>query len=138
MFYTPDELPRTDLGLDGTAWYMAPEVLGSEVYPVSDVWAAGVMAYQLLSGYLPFDDKKNRSHASLSLIWCVAECAPYTGQNLYFMSHDCWSDGCRCDVISGTMSGREGVLIVLVSAAILLRRGENWGGCECAYFMSVI
>ena len=29
---------------------MAPETLSSQTYPASDVWAAGVMAYQLLSG----------------------------------------------------------------------------------------
>jgi len=68
-FYDPDSLPRTDLGLDGTPWFMAPEVLNSETYPASDVWSAGVMCYQLLSGHLPFDDVKNRNSPSLSLIW---------------------------------------------------------------------
>jgi serine/threonine protein kinase len=28
--FDPAALPRTDLGLEGTAWYMAPEVLASE------------------------------------------------------------------------------------------------------------
>ena len=45
---------------------MAPEALSSEVFPASDVWAAGVMAYQLLSGYLPFDDARNREAPALS------------------------------------------------------------------------
>lgn len=45
---------------------MAPETLSSETYPASDVWAAGVMAYQLLSGYLPFDDARNPTAPSLS------------------------------------------------------------------------
>ncbi len=45
---------------------MAPEALSSEVFPASDVWAAGVMAYQLLSGYLPFDDARNRDAPALS------------------------------------------------------------------------
>lgn len=48
---------------------MAPEVLNSETYPASDVWSAGIMCYQLLSGFLPFDDTKNKSSPSLSLIW---------------------------------------------------------------------
>ena len=30
--------------------FMAPETLSSQTFPSSDVWAAGVMAYQLLSG----------------------------------------------------------------------------------------
>lgn len=68
-FYDPQKLPRTDLGLDGTPWFMAPEVLNSETYPASDVWSAGIMCYQLLSGFLPFDDTRNRSSPSLSLVW---------------------------------------------------------------------
>ena len=40
-----------------------------QVVPASDVWAAGVMAYQLLSGYLPFDDHKNREQPALSKVW---------------------------------------------------------------------
>ncbi|KAK9840536.1 hypothetical protein WJX81_000242 [Elliptochloris bilobata] len=68
-FFDPAQLPRTDLGLEGTPWYMAPEALSSEVFPASDVWAAGVMAYQLLSGYLPFDDVRNRDRPALSQVW---------------------------------------------------------------------
>ncbi len=50
---------------------MAPEVLSSQVWPASDVWAAGVMAYQLLSGYLPFDDRRNPNAPALSIVWYV-------------------------------------------------------------------
>ena len=42
--------------ISGTPWYMSPEALRSVVYPTSDVWGAGVMAYQLLTGRMPFDD----------------------------------------------------------------------------------
>lgn len=69
VFYEEDKLPRTDLGLEGTPWFMAPETLRSEVYPVSDVWAAGVMAHQLLTGRFPFDDKTNPFSPSLSKVW---------------------------------------------------------------------
>lgn len=51
--------------------YMAPEVLECEVGPPADVWSAGVMAYQLLSGYLPFDDRTNPRGPSVARIWCV-------------------------------------------------------------------
>lgn len=103
VFFKHAELPLTDLGLDGTAWcasrrlllllrtglrapvfvrprrrrrcrFMAPELLSSEAYPASDVWAAGVMAYQLLSGYLPFDDQRNPDRPALSLVWCAHRC----------------------------------------------------------------
>lgn len=40
-----------------------------QVVPASDMWAAGVMAFQLLSGYLPFDDHKNREQPALSKVW---------------------------------------------------------------------
>lgn len=51
--------------------YMAPEVLELEVGPEADVWSAGVMAFQLLSGYLPFDDRSNPKGPSVARIWCV-------------------------------------------------------------------
>jgi len=69
VLYNPKELPLKDLGLEGTPHYMAPEMLSSEVYPVSDVWAAGVMCYQLLSGKFPFDDWKNLRSPALSQLW---------------------------------------------------------------------
>ena len=77
MFYDAAQLPRTDLGLEGTPWFLAPENLSSEFYPASDVWSAGVMAYQLLSGYLPFDDRRNRSNPALSQVnvsFCAMQC----------------------------------------------------------------
>ena len=49
--------------------FMAPEVLSSQVWPASDVWSAGVMTYQLLSGQLPFDDQQSRDGRALSKIW---------------------------------------------------------------------
>ncbi|CAD7698186.1 unnamed protein product [Ostreobium quekettii] len=69
VFYDPKELPRSDLGFDGTPWFMAPEVLSSQVVPASDIWSAGVMAYQLLTGYLPFDDRKHKRAPVLAVIW---------------------------------------------------------------------
>jgi calcium-dependent protein kinase len=131
--YEPSELPLTNLGLEGTPWFMvgwgllgfagkkhktpkekelrgtlmpdgqsklaqhhrcghshrcaqdvhlqqvlscytlaclqAPEVLSSQVGPASDVWSAGVMAAQLLTGRLPFDDHRNPSSPSVAAIW---------------------------------------------------------------------
>jgi len=69
VFFDEKQLPRTDLGLEGTPWFMAPETLRSEVFPSSDVWAAGVMAHQLLTGRFPFDDRTNPVSPSLSKVW---------------------------------------------------------------------
>ena len=69
VFFEAAALPRTDLGLEGTPWFMAPEVLSSKVGPPSDVWSAGIMAYQLLCGRLPFDDWANSAAPALSKIW---------------------------------------------------------------------
>lgn len=72
MPFDADSLPRRDLGLEGTPWYMAPEVLSSTVTPASDLWSAGVMAYQLLSGRLPFNDRRSPSSPSITVIWCAS------------------------------------------------------------------
>lgn len=69
VFFDDKQLPRTDLGLEGTPWFMAPEVLRSEVYPASDIWSAGIMCVQLLTGRFPFDDKSNPYNPSLSQVW---------------------------------------------------------------------
>jgi serine/threonine protein kinase len=44
-------------GLSGTPVYMAPEIIVDRCYQLPiDVWAAGVMLYQLLTGRFPFWD----------------------------------------------------------------------------------
>ncbi|GIL43935.1 hypothetical protein Vafri_1520 [Volvox africanus] len=69
VFFDPKKLPRKDLGLEGTPHFMAPEQLSGRTEPASDIWSAGIMAYQLLCGFVPFDDHKNPRAPSLSLVW---------------------------------------------------------------------
>jgi serine/threonine-protein kinase len=40
----------------GTPWYMAPETIrsGGSLVPATDVYALGMMAYELLAGHLPY------------------------------------------------------------------------------------
>jgi len=66
-FYTPGRIESMPTA--GTAWFMAPELLRSEVGPAADVWAAGVMLFQLLSGRFPFNDRRNPLQPSLSMVW---------------------------------------------------------------------
>eukprot|EP01025_Chloroclados_australasicus_P009061 TRINITY_DN1345_c1_g1_i1.p1 TRINITY_DN1345_c1_g1~~TRINITY_DN1345_c1_g1_i1.p1 ORF type:complete len:612 (+),score=74.41 TRINITY_DN1345_c1_g1_i1:1003-2838(+) len=68
-YFTSKDVPRDDLGFEGTPYFMAPEVLSSKVYPASDIWSAGVMAFQLLTGHLPFNDKRNPHRPSVSQVW---------------------------------------------------------------------
>lgn len=35
----------------------------------ADLWSAGVMAFQLLSGQFPFNDKRSPEAPALSLVW---------------------------------------------------------------------
>ena len=53
-----DALATPDGGLLGTPAYMAPEqASGSDIGPPTDVYAAGVMLYELLSGRLPYSEE---------------------------------------------------------------------------------
>jgi len=69
MVQVEDELKLIDFGLSkrqkgnsklktmaGTPYYMAPEVIEGKKYDSKyDMWSMGVLMYQLLSGYLPFN-----------------------------------------------------------------------------------
>lgn len=45
--------------LVGTLWFMAPENLSHVYHSASDIWSIGVLAYQLLTGMMPFNDIEN-------------------------------------------------------------------------------
>lgn len=59
-FGLTDAYPLADSTPMGTLWYMAPETFAGKTCPKSDVWSAGVMAAELFTGRVPFDDHANR------------------------------------------------------------------------------
>lgn len=44
--------------IKGTPWYLSPEMTRSERTPAADVWAAGVSAYVLHKGAVPYNDRE--------------------------------------------------------------------------------
>ena len=52
VYHHPNDEPLTEVS--GTPFYMAPEVVKQSYGREADMWSVGVMAYQMLSGSLPF------------------------------------------------------------------------------------
>ena len=67
-FGISEPLPVIDPELKGTLWYMAPEMFSSKVGPEIDVWAAGVTAVELLTGAMPFDDRRNTRRPAVEAV----------------------------------------------------------------------
>lgn len=61
------EVPIHDIV--GTVPFMAPETLQSRLGPKSDVWSSGVMAHQILTGRLPFEDRDHVHHPTARGVW---------------------------------------------------------------------
>ncbi len=58
----------TGFGLAGTPAYMAPEqVRGGRLTPATDLYALGIVAFEMLTGYLPFRGNSNTEIAQLRL-----------------------------------------------------------------------
>ena len=49
----PADMSRSQ-SLSGTPFYMAPEQIGRQFGPATDVWALGVVLYEMLTGLMPF------------------------------------------------------------------------------------
>lgn len=65
-FYALVDVPN----LRGTPCFLAPEALQSKRGFASDIWAVGVMTYQLLSiGQLPFTDKTSPGSPSITKVF---------------------------------------------------------------------
>ncbi len=52
----------------GTPWYMSPEVFEYQCSYATDVWSVGVLAYHMMSGKFPFDDRGNSTNPSMNRI----------------------------------------------------------------------
>ena len=70
--YTKPGQPSTTLC--GTAEYMAPEMILGRGYQTSiDVWAYGILLYELLVGHTPFRDIQSREHLVIlrNIVNCI-------------------------------------------------------------------
>lgn len=49
------EKTRKDQNVAGTPMYMSPESYDGKIGKPSDMWALGVLLYQIVTGYYPFN-----------------------------------------------------------------------------------
>ena len=74
----------------GTPSYMAPEVINRNYGEEADVWSCGVVAYQLLTGRLPFVDKVNQRPNAKEVFRAILEDpADFTSDPWPRLSADC-------------------------------------------------
>ena len=74
----------------GTPSYMAPEVINRNYGAEADVWSCGVVAYQLLTGRLPFVDKVNQRPNAKEVFRAILEDpADFTSDPWGRLSPDC-------------------------------------------------
>ena len=74
----------------GTPSYMAPEVINRNYGEEADVWSCGVVAYQLLTGRLPFVDKVNQRPNAKEVFRAILEDpADFTSDPWPHLSEDC-------------------------------------------------
>ncbi|MGH9200850.1 MAG: protein kinase domain-containing protein, partial [Vicinamibacterales bacterium] len=69
--FSPDRLrgETVEEGIWGSVPYMSPEQLeGGAVDAASDVWAAGVMAYEWITGKRPFARERSAEEAAAALV----------------------------------------------------------------------
>jgi serine/threonine-protein kinase len=77
------ESAQAALGVAGTLPYMAPEILkGAPAKPTADVWAFGVLVYEMLAGARPFSGQTNFELADAILNAPPAPLPPATSQPL--------------------------------------------------------
>lgn len=58
--------------ITGTRAFIAPEVYAKDYGQKCDIWSIGVIAYILLSGHMPFGDRKTTS-AEMEKLICLGE-----------------------------------------------------------------
>ena len=83
-FVHDDESPRNadDEGVDPDDWFVAPETRNgdlSDFVEAGDVWSTGIIAYQLLARYHPFENKKVLPKSFNDPVWKLKHfaTAPY-------------------------------------------------------------
>ena len=51
------------------AYYLAPEMMTNECVAASDIWAVGVIAFLMATGYPPYSGRNNREVMSNIVNW---------------------------------------------------------------------